>query len=265
MIPVIAILAGLALLYLLSLKGRTGHPALPTLKAALYAHRGLHGDGRPENSLAAFCAAVNSGCGAELDVHLSRDGVPVVIHDSSLARTAGVDRRVNDMTADELLQCTLENTSERIPLFEEVLSLFDGKTPLIIELKTDRGNHAALCEAVCALLDKYHGPYAIESFDPRCLLWLKKHRPAIVRGQLCQNFFKSRDVAFFLRGILTSLCMNILTRPDFIAYRYEHRRDLPFTLCRRLWHITAVYWTLRDKKALDDALDDSAMVIFEDI
>ena len=65
-----------------------------------YAHRGLHDreKGIPENSMAAFKRAAANGFGAELDVHLMKDGHLAVIHDASLLRTAGVDVQIEDLT-----------------------------------------------------------------------------------------------------------------------------------------------------------------------
>lgn len=249
-------------LYLLSVKGQRREQIAP-LEHALYAHRGLHGDGCPENSLAAFRAAARHGFGAELDVHLTADGTLAVIHDRRLTRTAGADADVTTLTADTLKAYRLEGTDETIPTLEEVLAVFGGTAPLIIELKADSGNHAALCEAVCNALDGYEGLYCLESFDPRCLLWLKKHRPAILRGQLSQNFFRSKDVHPLLRPLLTSLSTNAITRPDFVAYRYDHRRALPFAVSRYVWKTPAAAWTLTDPAALDLALADGAMPIFE--
>ena len=80
------------------------------------------------------------------------------------------DVLVEDLTAEELKQYRLEGTDEQIPLLEEVLELFQDRTPLIIELKAERGNHAALAEATCRMLDRYRVHYCIESFDPRCLI-----------------------------------------------------------------------------------------------
>ena len=98
------------LLYLLLwtalVRCRKGHPAWAVLERFRYAHRGLHDRTRgiPENSLAAFRAAVESGYGAELDVHLTKDGRLAVIHDDSLLRTAGADAKASQLTADELAQ-----------------------------------------------------------------------------------------------------------------------------------------------------------------
>ena len=70
--------------------GRTGHPKLELLRRYRYAHRGFHDKPQvPENSLAAFRRAIERGFGAELDVHLTKDGKLVVFHDSTLQRCTG--------------------------------------------------------------------------------------------------------------------------------------------------------------------------------
>ena len=102
MLIAIVIVAVLLLLYILSLRGRTGHPGLKDLQGHRYAHRGLHDGEKPENSLAAFRAAVNHGFGIELDVHLLKDGSLAVIHDSLLKRTTGAEGKVEDLTQEEL-------------------------------------------------------------------------------------------------------------------------------------------------------------------
>lgn len=144
MLILLIILILLFCLYLLSLRCRRGHPAWATLRQFRYAHRGLHDreQGIPENSLAAFRRAVEQGFGAELDVHLTKDGRLAVIHDDSLLRTAGADVKASELTAAELGQYRLEGTDEKIPFLEEVLPLFEGKAPLIVELKVE-GNAAA--------------------------------------------------------------------------------------------------------------------------
>ena len=183
------ILVVLFILWILALRCRNGHTAWNTLRNFRYAHRGLHDseNGIPENSMAAFRLAVENGYGIELDIHLTKDGRLAVIHDSSLLRTAGADVRVETLTAEELDQYRLEGTDEKIPFLEEVLPLFEGKTPLVVELKVE-GNAAALAKAACDLLDQYKVDYCIESFHPQAILWLKKNRPEICRGQLSQNF-----------------------------------------------------------------------------
>ena len=113
----------LVVLYLLALTGRTGHKGLRKLRGWGYAHRGLHGNGVPENSMQAFRKALEGGYGIEFDVHLMKDGNLAIIHDSSLKRTAGADVLIEDLTVEDLENYRLEGTDEKIPLFSELLDL----------------------------------------------------------------------------------------------------------------------------------------------
>ncbi len=259
------ILTLLCILGMLALRCRWNHPGMEALRGWAYAHRGLHGNGLPENSMAAFRAALEKGYGIELDIHLLKDGNLAVIHDSLLNRTTGLPGRVEDLTTEELSQYPLEGTRETIPQFQEVLSLFQGKAPLIVELKPVDGNYAALTETACRMLENYSGPYCIESFDPRCVHWLKKHRPQILRGQLTENFAKSRsDLPAALKFIMTHNLANFLTVPDFIAYRYPHRKDSVTTaLCRKFWGAQGVSWTIRSQADFDTAKEEGWLPIFE--
>ena len=165
------VLLALGLLWLLMIFCKRKKSTFSALGKYYYAHRGLHDakNGVPENSLLAFRRAVEHGYGAELDVHLTKDGKLVVMHDESLRRTAGVDRRLCDMTAEELAACRLEGTDEPVPYLEEVLPIHEGKTPLVVEIKPYKGNHAELTKRTCELLDRFPQLiYCIESFDPRC-------------------------------------------------------------------------------------------------
>lgn len=262
---ILLVLLALLVLYLLALRGRGGIPALGRLQGWRYAHRGLHQKPQvPENSLAAFRRAVAQGYGAEFDVHLLADGELAVIHDSKLERTTGQPGEVEDLTAADLLQYRLEGTEQTIPTFGQVLEVFCGKTPLIIELKTARGNAAALCEAVCRQLEGYAGTYCIESFDPRCLVWLRKNRPEIIRGQLSCNFFKENaGLSAALCLLMTFLLGNFAAKPDFIAYQYSDRRNLSNRLCLRLWGLQGVSWTLRTPAELEQAEAEGLLPIFE--
>ncbi len=253
--------------YLFLIGGRRKAPGFEKLKGTYYAHRGLHKKPTvPENSLAAFRAAAEKGYGAEFDVHLMADGNLAVIHDSSLKRTAGADIKIETLTADDLENYTLEESDERIPLFADVLKIFEGKAPVVIELKTAGSNAAKLCEAVSRILDTYSGDYCVESFDPRCLIWLKKNRPDIIRGQLSQNYFKEGRHSGLGRAvdfILTHLLANFLTRPDFIAYEFCDRGELSNTLCRKLWRLNSASWTIKTKEDFDAAVKEGYLPIFE--
>ena len=252
-------------LYLLATRCRSGHPGLKDLQGWNYAHRGLHSEGVPENSLAAFKAALDHGYGVELDIHLLKDGNLAVIHDSLLNRTTGQPGHIEDLTTEELKNYRLEGTEETIPEFMDVLTLFNGKAPIIVELKPVDGNHAALAEAACKMLETYKGVFCMESFDPRCLTWLKKNRPDIIRGFLTEDFTKTKnDLPDYLRFALTHCLTNFLYVPDFVAYRFDHRKNTISTeVCRRLWKAQGVTWTLRKKEDHDTAVSEGWLPIFE--
>lgn len=254
----------LFLVFVLSLVGRRKHPGFEKLQGWAYAHRGLHGNGIPENSMFAFRQALEKGYGIELDVHLMKDGNLAVIHDASLKRTAGVDVNIENLTLEDLSDYHLEDTEERIPLFEDVLKLFAGKAPLIVELKPVK-NHAKLCEAVSRLLDKYPGVFCVESFDPRCIIWFKKNRPQFIRGQLSENFLANprSKLPIVLKCVMSWNMGNFLSMPDFVAYKFADRNNLTVKLCRRLWLLQGVTWTLRTQEEYNTAVAEGWLPIFE--
>ena len=235
-----------------------------------YAHRGLHdcGAGIPENSLAAFRRAVEHGFAAELDVHLLSDGSLAVFHDSDLRRMTGREGVVEDLTAARLSDYRLGGTDETIPQFCDVLKLFEGTgLPLLVELKAYRGNHNALAARTVEELDKHRVPYVVESFDPRCLLWLRRSRPEIVRGQLAQDFLRTPESASGMGravdGVLTSLALDAATRPDFVAFNFDHRDARSLRRARRLENVDIFYWTIRSREDMETAEAEGAQVIFE--
>ncbi|MEE0928855.1 MAG: glycerophosphodiester phosphodiesterase family protein [Acutalibacteraceae bacterium] len=265
MVALIIILLIILLFLLLALGGRVQEARFKPFRGRAIAHRGLHKNPQiPENSLPAFGLAVNHGYGIELDVHLLSDGTLAVFHDNTLFRMTGLEGNIKDLTKEELKNIKLNLTENHIPTFEEVLTLVDGKVPLIIEIKTE-GNTAELCSAVMKALKNYQGDYCIESFDPRVLFWLRKNHPEVTRGQLSQNFLKRKEnLNIFLRLILTQLLLNFLTRPDFIAYRFSDRKNLFNTICIKFWKLQPVYWTIRNNDDLATAKSESAISIFED-
>ena len=265
MMTLIVIFSIILLVYSMIIRGRVGEKNLEDLRYWVYAHRGLHDKPFvPENSMPAFQRALDRGYGIELDVHLLKDGGLAVIHDSSLKRTAGADVNIEDLTLDQLQNYHLEGTTETIPTFRQVLNLYNGQAPLIIELKAANGNAAKLAEAVCNALKTYHGPYGIESFDPLCLLWLKRNRPDVIRGQLSQNFMKNPSgQGRIIDFILTFLLGNLLTKPDFIAYKFEDRKNLSNLLCLYLWRMQGASWTITKQENFETCVQEGLLPIFE--
>jgi len=239
-----------------------------------YAHRGLHDItlGIPENSMSAFRRARQHGFGVELDVHLTADNQVVVIHDSDVRRMCGVPGIVEEMTLDQVRKLRLAGTDERIPMFDEVLSVFepcedgDVPAPLIVEVKSYCDDEAILTAKTLAALDAHDVTYCVESFDPRVLSWLRRNRPDVVRGQLSRNFLRDRqsDLALPMALGATLLMGNVISRPDFVAYRFEDRHEVSAVrlVCGRLG-ARLVTWTVRSEKDMLQSEAEGAPVIFE--
>ena len=120
----------------------------------------------------------------------------------------------------ELQALPLFGTEERIPLFSDVLKIFDGRPPLIVELKTGPWKYE-LCEKTWALLRTSSGAYCIESFDPLIVAWFRFQAPTVLRGQLAQlpeDYVRNgRKIAEAV--VLGNTLLNVAARPQFIAHR----------------------------------------------
>lgn len=264
-IHIILLLLILIIIYLLMIMPRMIHRADRTpFYGRHYAHRGLfdNNSDAPENSLAAFQKAVEAGYGIELDVQLSKDDKLVVFHDASLKRMCGIDGNVWDYTLDELKQMKLADSNETIPTFEEFLNVVNEKVPFILEFKLDVAQ-TRVCKLADKALKNYNGAYCIESFHPLALLWYRKNRPDVLRGQLCEEFF--RNEAFkgkLLYRILPYLPFNFLTKPDFIAYNHKHAHNISRRLCRLMGALSIAY-TVKSHEEYEKANDKFDLFIFD--
>ena len=261
----------IVILYLLLIMPRMfGRPVREPHLRVLYAHRGLfdNNSDAPENSLKAFQKAVDAGYGIELDVQTTKDKIPVVFHDFTLARMARtedgaeVPGKICDYTWEELTAFRLLDTTERIPRFDEVLKLVGGRVPLVVELKIELKD-LTVCRAASALLDDYCGVYCIESFNPLGVFWYRRNRPEVMRGQLAESFRKSEGWRAPLYLALEFLLFNVLGRPDFIAYNHKHRTNLSLVLCTRLFGALPAAWTIRSEAELADNRKAFDLYIFD--
>ncbi len=228
-----------------------------------YAHRGLFTRDQqvPENSTAAFAAAIEAGCGIELDVALTADRRLVVFHDDSLDRMCGRPGRIWELPYGELAGLGLAGTAERVPLFSDVLSLVDGRVPLIVEVKSSPLRQE-LCQAVAGMLDTYPGRFCVESFDPLIVGWFRRNRPGILRGQLAGRGGSGSRWSRLQWLVLRYLLVDVVGRPHFIAYRVNDMDNPSYRLCRRLGALT-VGWTVRDAAGWSTAVRCCDAVIFE--
>lgn len=185
----------------------------------------------------------------ELDLHLLKDNQVVVFHDDHLKRMTGVDKKVKDCTYQEIKELKLANTSESIPLFEEVLNLVKGEVPLLIELKYDR-MVGKLEKEVMKRLVNYPGKYAIQSFNPFSVLYLRMRYKHVIRGQIACDF-KQVNMNGLVKFLLKNRCFQFFTKPDFISYAIQ---DLPNQAIEKFRKKGVVLgWTVRNKEELRKA------------
>lgn len=213
-----------------------------------YAHRGLHGDGRIENSRSAFAAAIERGMGIECDVQRSADGQAMVFHDFELDRLTGESGPVSARTAAQLGQIALAGSEDRIQTLPELLAQIGGAVPLLIEIKSNRTMHVPpLCLAVRRAIEGYRGPVAIMSFDPRVVRWFARHAPLVVRGLVVTE---EDDKA--LSGRIRRHLWLWHGRPQFLAYDI---RDLPsrFARAQRQRGLPLLTWTVRSAELAERA------------
>ncbi len=223
------------------------------------AHRGLHDELTPENSLSAFSRAVKAGFPIELDVRPIDDGSVVVFHDDGIKRMTNRDGYVCKLSKSDLAEIRLAGSDERIPYLSEVLELVDGRVPILIEIKNSNSNKSGeLEQAVLDALRRYEGEYAVQSFNPYSMEFFKKNAPQIPRGQLSYVFGK-KEFSFFKRYMFNHLKVTKISSPDFISYafnqlpnKYVTRTDLP-----------VLAWTVRSNSDMEKVLPHCDNFIFE--
>jgi glycerophosphoryl diester phosphodiesterase len=191
---------------------------LTWLKEDQIAHRGLHTKDLsvPENTISAFRLAIEKGYSIEFDINILKDGQVVVFHDHDLKRCFGIDKSLEQLSYGDIKDLSYKS-GDHIPLLSEVLDFVDGKTNLLIELKP-QGDVVKLCEAFLKIIDDYKGTYAVFSFHPSVVYYLKKHRPNIIRGQISEFFKDNQDLSKTMKYLMKRLAFNRFTKPDFVSY-----------------------------------------------
>lgn len=231
---------------------------LKWIKKGYFAHRGLHNESIPENTMAAFLNAVNNGFDIELDIRMTKDKQIVVFHDSSLKRLCNQEIIVEESNYKDINDYKILKTQEKIPLLTNVLSTLPKETEYLIELKPNK-NAKELVRIFLELMKNFSTKYAIHSFDPRIVNQFKKQDPSIIRGQIASTFPKSKKLSKF---ILKHLITNIYTKPDFTNYCFE---DLPRKKLDRLYkngHMILSY-VAKTQEGLDFVRDRYDNAVFE--
>jgi glycerophosphoryl diester phosphodiesterase len=202
-------------------------------KLFLYAHRGAAAEA-PENTLAAFRRALAVGAdGIELDVHLSADGVPVVIHDDALERTTDGCGAVAAHPLDTLQALDAGSwfaphfAGEPLPTLEEVLRLLAGRLRLNLEVKETRAGMAVL-----ELLRQFPQVEAVvSSFDHPLLARLRRAAPDLALAVLAErDWHLALGRAKSLRACAFHPRADLVSRPLLAACRSLRLPVFPWTV-----------------------------------
>ena len=204
-----------------------------------YAHRGLHNEGVPENSLAGAEDAIAAGMGIECDIQRSRDDHPMVFHDWELERLTQGTGQTGDRVAEAIEELSLLGTDQhpvRLAIFLEHVA---GRVPLLIEIKSLPGYDVEwTCASVAWLLDTYSGAVAVMSFDPKVPNWFVQNAPEIPRGLVGTDSFENgfegvwRDPNALAEAQLDFLAIDVrdLTCPQAATWRAAGRPLLTWTV-----------------------------------
>lgn len=223
------------------------------------AHRGYHGKNIPENSLSAFSKAIEKGYAIELDVKMLADGTLVVFHDESLARMTGNDGYVKYLNKNDLKALTLKGSKEHIPTLQEVLDFVDGKVPLLIEVK-HYFKPGKFEQTLIDMLKKYKGEFAVQSYNPYVLGYIKEHAPKFIRGQL-SGYYKGEPLSWLKKALLRSMRFNKkVSEPHFINY---DANSLPNRYVRRYKNLPLIANVVRSKEEYMKVVKYCDNIVFE--
>ncbi|MDR2639314.1 MAG: hypothetical protein LBC09_05715 [Helicobacteraceae bacterium] len=224
------------------------------------AHRGLHGEGAPENSIAAFLAAQEAGYAIELDIQPIKGGSIVVFHDDTLFRATGLNGFTCDLEATNLKNIPLLGGAETLPLLETVFERI--KAPIYIDVKRSRNGDYRLEQRLLALIRHFNPTVAVASFDPKTLIWFRQNAPDIPRGIISCSF-KGEDRSAWERYRLRRLFDLGEIKPAFISYELA---SLPFwrvTIARKLYKIPVLAWTVSSEADMQKAAKYADNIVFE--
>lgn len=219
------------------------------------AHRGLWDETVPENSLVSYERACAAGYPIEIDVHLTRDGEIVILHDDDLKRLCGVEGLVADKTLAELKQLRLLGSEETVPLLSEALKAVRGRVPFLIEIKGDANR--GLEEKLVSMLRAYRGEFAIQSFNPFILKKIRKLAPDFLRGILATWYYPAMPK--WKQAFLRSLKSCMFAKPDFVSYDVNHLPN-KYVAAKKL---PLLCWTVRSVPAQRKAKSLGGNIIFE--
>lgn len=232
-----------------------------------FAHRGLHNadEGVVENSVKAVQRAIESGFGVEIDIQPSSDQYPMVFHDETLDRLTSFSGQINKMTARELKNISYSDGSDHISSLDEILSLINGKVPLLIEIKSDWSGTASIEKQLCSLLRDYEGVCGIMSFDPSIIRRLMALQCSHSLGLVTTSFIKQEWKSLEKNQLNALRCFEEAQSLELNFVAHDIRDLNNPSLQKLLNHHDAelLSWTIRTQDQLALVKQKKAIPIFE--
>ncbi len=212
--------------------------------------------------MAAFNLAIESGAdGIEFDVRLTRDEIPVVIHDETLLRTGGVSQRVSDLSLNDLRQIDVggwfgaknrqgDFTGENIPTLENLFRWAESNNAcLYLEMKSEARHRQNLAEAVSEALKHFDSErVVIESFDLEALRIIKHLAPMLKTAALFEPTLATPPR--FRAGRLIEMAREVEADEIALHYRLVNKRVVELALEKGF---AVVVWTVDDPKWINTA------------
>ena len=227
------------------------------------AHRGLHDEKVPENSLAAFEAAIDAEFSIEIDVQLTKDKVPVVFHDDFFQRLTGLKKRVTKATQDVVSMLKLAGTNEEVPTFKEVLDFVNGRVPLLIEIKKNKGSRGIEL-IVLDMLKDYKGKFAIQSFHPIAIRKVRRIDPSVCCGLLSSKLSDMKMLRI-KKAAVKNARLFFMAKPDFLSFEISSFPNERVKRFREELQLPIIGWTIRTKEDIERAIKYCDGIIFENI
>ena len=236
------------------------------LVARPIAHRGLHAKSKGiiENTESAFAAAIKGNYAIECDVQLTADGEAMVFHDDDLDRLTEANGPVKGLSAKELKRVKLKSTTDRMQTLAELLEQVDGRSTLVIELKSLWDDDDTLVKRALQILEGYDGPCCLMSFDPSLVTSVRELSPHMVRGIVADRtthpYYNALPLA--KRYAMRTFSHLAQTQPHFVSYYWRELPFEPVTEIRKLGY-PVISWTVRSKEEASQALRYCDQVTFE--
>ncbi|MGE3246451.1 MAG: glycerophosphodiester phosphodiesterase family protein [Beijerinckiaceae bacterium] len=244
------------------------------LTARPIAHRGLHAQDRGivENSLGAAEAAIARKFAIECDVQLTADGEALVFHDYTLERLTHAAGAVAERTAAEAGALPFRNSAGTPPTLPAFLDAIAGRTPLVIEIKSDFSGDTRLAARTAEIVAQRSHPVALKSFDPHIMTFLRAnaatlgiaHMPLGMVAEANYDHPEWSRLDARLRQNLSQFLHWEDTRPDFLSWNIT---DLPHAtphLLRKALGLPVMTWTVRTAAQRENAARWADQIVFEE-